>query len=416
MNFGLIARSPLRLPAYRRLWLGLVISRLGDMFTVIALLWFVLDLTGSATALSLLLLCFSLPALLSSPLLGWLLDHYQPRDIMLLDNLARALVIGAIPLVYWLGGLTLWAMYALALCAGALAPATSVGIRVIMPHLVPDNELEKANAWASASDQFAALAGPALAGLLVALLGGPPVMLIDAVSFLGMALLVWRLPDVIRTPAAESAASRRAWGGFDALLHLKPVRIITAMSAVFFFAYGPLEPALPLYSQEVLRAGAAGFGLLWTGFGAGALLGLLAIPWAIRYPRPGVTFAVIAVVWGVLLAPLMLITNLALAMLFLGLAGCAWAPYTTIETSLLQRLTPEQMRGQVFGARGTVMVAATPLGILAGGLLLEAWPAPIVIGFSALACIAAGVGGLLAPTLRRIRRAEVVLTEAAAPR
>ncbi len=103
LHFGLLARSPLRLPDYRRLWLGLVISRLGDMFTVIALLWFVLELTGSGTALSLLLLCFSLPALLTSPLLGWLLDHYQPRDIMLLDNLARALVIGAIPLLYWPG-------------------------------------------------------------------------------------------------------------------------------------------------------------------------------------------------------------------------------------------------------------------------------------------------------------------------
>src|SRR5687767_3547573 len=124
LHFGLLARSPLRLPDYRRLWLGLVISRLGDMFTVIALLWFVLELTGSGTALSLLLLCFSLPALLTSPLLGWLLDHYQPRDIMLLDNLARALVIGAIPLLYWLGGLTLWAMYVLALVAGALTPAT----------------------------------------------------------------------------------------------------------------------------------------------------------------------------------------------------------------------------------------------------------------------------------------------------
>ena len=145
MNIASITRSPLRLPAFRRLWLGLVISRLGDQFTVITLLWFVLDLTGSATALSVVLLCFSLPAIVTSPLLGRLLDRYQPREIMLLDNLARALVIGAIPVVYWFGGLTLWVLYGLALLAGALAPATSVGIGVILPHLGPDAELEQAN-------------------------------------------------------------------------------------------------------------------------------------------------------------------------------------------------------------------------------------------------------------------------------
>ena len=406
MNIASITQSPLRLPAFRRLWLGLVISRLGDQFTVIALLWFVLDLTGSGTALSLVLLCFSLPAILTSSLLGRLLDRYQPREIMLLDNLARGLVIGAIPVLYWFNGLTLWTLYGLALLAGALAPATSVGISVILPHLVPDAELEQANGWASVSVQFAALAGPALAGLLVAGLGGPPVMLIDAVSFWGMALLVRGMPTIARTPTVGAATNHRHWWGFGVLWGLKPMRIITVLSAVFFLAYGPLEPALPLYSRDVLRAGAAGYGFLWSGFGAGALLGLLAIPQAIRYPRPGVTFAVIAILWGVLLAPLVLLTNLPLAMLFLGLAGCAWAPYATIETSLVQRLTPAHLRGQVFGARGTVLVAATPLGVLVAGVLLEVLSAPVVIGLSALACMVAGVGGLLSPALRAITRGE----------
>ncbi len=404
MKVASLTQSPLRLPAFRRLWFGLVISRLGDQFTVIALLWFVLDLTGSGTALSVVLLCFSLPAIFTSPLLGRLLDRYQPRKIMLLDNLARGLVIGAIPVLYWLDGLTLWTLYGLALLAGALAPATSVGVGVILPHLVEDAELEQANGWASVSVQFAALAGPALAGLLIAGIGGPPVMLIDAVSFWGMAFLLCGLPPIARTPTVDAVTTHRHWWGFGVLLQLKPVRIITALSAVFFLAYGPLEPALPLYSRDVLRAGAAGYGLLWSGFGAGALLGLLAIPLAIRYPRPGVTFAVIAILWGLLLAPLVLLTNLPLAMLFLGLAGCAWAPYATVETSLVQRLTPAHLRGQVFGARGTVLVAATPLGVLIGGLLLAKLSAPAVIGISALACIVAGGGGLLSSTLRSITR------------
>ncbi len=397
-------KSPLRLPTFRYLWLGLVISRLGDQFTAIALLWFVLQLTGSGVALGLVILCFRLPGIVTSLLLGRLLDRHQPQVVMGVDNAARALIIGAIPALYWLDVLTMPMVYTLALLAGALAPATGVGVRVVLPYLVDGDELENANALVSVSEQFSYLAGPALAGLLVSLLGGPPVLLIDAATFALMAALLFVLPDVPRQRTITEAAERGRWLGFGTLLHLKTVRIITALSLVFFFAYGPLEPALPIYSQDTLRAGAAGYGLLWSAFGVGALLGLLTIPMVGKQPRPGVTFAAIAVLWGILLAPLTIATSLPLAMLFLGLAGAAWAPYTTIETSLLQRLVPEQLRGQVFGAQSTLLTAAAPLGAVLGGVLLDHLSAPAVIGISALACGTTGVIGLVSPTLRDVRR------------
>lgn len=405
LGLAKIARSPLRLPAFRSLWLGMVISRLGDQFAIIALLWFVLELTGSGTALALVLLCYSLPAIVTSPLLGRLLDRRQPRLVMVADNVGRALVIGAIPLLFWLGVLHLWMVYALVALAGALVPATGVGVRVVLPHLVPDAELEHANGLASVSEQFSYLAGPGLAGVLVAAFGGPAVLLIDVASFLVMAAFLAALPDVGRGRDAETPKRGRSLFGFGTLLGLKAPRVITVVSVVFFFSYGPLEPALPLYARDTLHAGAAAYGLLWTGFGAGALVGLLAIPFVGRRPRPGVVFATIAVLWGALLSPLVFLTSLPLAVLALGLAGCAWAPYSTVEISLLQRLVPERVRGEAFGARSTVMVAVAPLGVLAGGLLLGVLAAPAVIGVSALACIAAGAGGLLSPPLRAIRRA-----------
>ncbi len=404
MDSTWFARSPLRFSSFRRLWLGMVISRLGDQCTIIALLWFVLELTGSGAILGAILLCLSLPAILTSPLLGRWLDRQQPRRIIFITSLARALVIGAIPALYWRDLLTLGAIYPLAVLAGALSPATTVGIRVVLPHLVPDAELERANGWLSASGQFSYLLGPALAGFLVATLHGPGAMLLDAASFVVLAGLVRAVPDIARTPPTVAAGERHAWLGFGALLALRPVRIITAMTAVFFFAYGPLEPALPLYSRDVLGVGAAGYGLLWTGYGVGALLGLLAIPLVARRPRPGVAFATIAVLWGLLLAPLAFLTALPLAMLSIGLAACAWAPYTIVETSLLQRLAPPHQRGQIFGARETVTVAVVPLGVLAGGVLLGVFSASVVIGVSALACIIVGIGGLLSPTLRSITR------------
>src|SRR5579863_9743295 len=165
------------------------VSYIGDQFTSIALLWFVLQLTGSGVAIGLVLLCFQLPGMLTGPLLGALLDRWQPRLVMALDNGLRALLIGAIPALALLGVLHYWQICVLALLAGALSPATGAGVRVIVPHLVADAALERANALDSTSLQFAALLGPALAGLVVTQIGGPYALLVDALSFLVMALL-----------------------------------------------------------------------------------------------------------------------------------------------------------------------------------------------------------------------------------
>jgi len=121
--------APLRHPAFQRLWLGLSISYLGDQFTIIALLWFVLQLTGSGAAVGLVILCFDLPGVVTGAILGRLLDRYQPRLVMGLDNLARAALIAAIPTLYALGSLQPWHVFVLALLAGALSPATTAGVR-----------------------------------------------------------------------------------------------------------------------------------------------------------------------------------------------------------------------------------------------------------------------------------------------
>ena len=404
--------------AFRRLWLGLSISYLGDQFTIIALLWFVLQLTGSGAAVGLVILCFDLPGVVTGAILGRLLDRYQPRLVMGFDNLARAALIAAIPTLYALGSLRLWQVFALALLAGALSPATTAGVRVFVPHLVDDAALDRANALTGTSLQFSYLAGPLAAGFAVARWGGPSALFLDAASFLLMGLLVMTLPTIAREPhpAQPGAASRQParkgrapFGGllresFGALFRLRHVPALTLLSLVFFFSYGPLEAALPVYSSQTLHTNADGYGLLWTGFGAGAFAGVLTLTRLSHRWRPSIALPMIAVLWGALLCPLFFIRQLPLAMLFLAVAGASWAPYTPMETTLLQRLVPAGIRGQVFGARHSLVVAAAPLGAALGGLLLEYLPAPLVIAISGVACILAGLGGLVSPSLRGLQR------------
>ena len=396
--------APLRHPAFQRLWLGLSISYLGDQFTIIALLWFVLQWTGSGTAVGLVILCFDLPGVVTGAILGHLLDRYQPRLVMGFDNLARAALIAAIPTLYALGSLQLWHVFVLALLAGALSPATTAGVQALVPHLMDDAALDRANALTATSAQFSYLAGPVAAGFAVARLGGPWALFIDSASFLVMGLLVLTLPKITREPRVEQHAAANRWLGFGALFSLRYVPALTLLSLVFFFSYGPLEAALPVYSGQTLHANADGYGLLWTGFGVGSFAGVLTLTKLSRRWAPSIALPTTAVLWGALLCPLFFIRQFPLAMLFLGVAGASWGPYTPMETSLLQRLVPAETRGQVFGARHSLVVAAAPLGAAFGGVLLQYLTAPQVIAISGLACILAGLGGLASPSLRQLQR------------
>jgi len=397
----------------RRLAAGRLLSRTGDQLTTIALLWFVLDLTGSGAAVGLVLLCAGLPPVVTGPLLGWVLDRWPVRRVMVADNLLRAVLVGAIPALHWLGHLDLPVLCGLSVAAGALVPATDVGVRVVLPRLVDEDELEHANALLSIGDQVSALVGPACGGLLVGLVGAPPVLLLDAVSFLAMAALVHplpdpRLPDLSRPdrplpdpPATEAPRPAAAGPGMREALGDPAVRVVLTVTLLYFLAYGPLEPALPVYSRDVLDAGAGGYGLLWSAFGAGALLGLATVPLVGRL-RPGVALAGNALAWGTALLPLLIVTGIAPAMLTLAVGGLIWAPYVTLESSLLQRLVPAHLLGRVFGVRRAVSAAAVPLGAAGGGLLLDHVPSTMVIGASAVTCILAGAAALCVPALHRL--------------
>lgn len=403
---GAVTASPLEHPAFRHLWVGLTISRMGDALTVVALTWFVLQLTGSGLAIGLLVLCFQLPAMISSPLLGKLLDRFQPRVIMGFDNFWRAALIAAIPLLYWSGSLRLWMVYGLALCAGLLAPATEVGTRVVIPRLVPWKELERANALSSISWDAATLVGPALAGFLVFYINAPAVLLLDAATFVFMGMMAISLPRFAQARIGElGSQGKRSLLGFGTIINTRSVLWLTILTLLFLFAQGLAEIAIPLYSQRTLGAGSVGYGLLMSAFGLGSLLalGLLSQRWVGR-ERQGITLALILFFSGLLLLPLLLVRSLPVAIVVMALAGCAAAPFYVVEQTLTQRLVPEQVRGHVFGARGALNVAGYPLGGAVGGVLLGALAAPLVLGIPALLCIALAGACLISPTMRGLRR------------
>jgi MFS family permease len=386
---------------FRRAWFGTLISAFGDQLTWIALTWFVLERSGSGAAVGAVLLCFALPAAVTGPLLGRLLDRYQPRTIMIADNVARAVIVAAIPALAFVGALQLWMIFVLAALAGALAPATQIGVRVLAPHLVQIEELEAANGALAWTMQLPTVLAPALAGVIVAAWGAPAALLLDAASFLVMAWALRVAPDLQRTSLVTHTASTRS-SPLRTLRDYPAVAIVTLLSLVFFFTYGPLEASLPVYAKERLGVDAQGFGLLWSALGVGALIGSLGVPWLARRKRLGVVLAFITIGWGVVQFSVGLSASLPLALVCMFIGGVIWGPYLALETSLVQRIVPPERHGQVFGARLAITTPAAPLGTAVGGAMLTIMPANFVIIGSGLLCVLAGLVAVASPALNRV--------------
>jgi predicted MFS family arabinose efflux permease len=147
------------------------------------------------------------------------------------------------------------------------------------------------------------------------------------------------------------------------------------------------------------------YGLLLSAFGMGSVLGLILMHrFLAERDRPGLSLALIMILFGILVSPLAFLKNFFIVVLCLIAAGIVAAPFFPIEQTAVQRLVPIGLRGEVFGARGSLGISGYPFGGAMGGLLLDYFSAPMVIGLSALSCITSGFMGLLSPTLRSLTR------------
>jgi predicted MFS family arabinose efflux permease len=269
--------------------------------------------------------------------------------------------------------------------------------------VVPDDELDSANALVFSTLQWATLIGPGLAGLVTSRFGAPVALLIDALSFGAMALLI-ATTNTYPNPRRAGDARVPYLRGFQTLWAQKPVRYLTMLLFVLALSYFPLEPALPLFTERTLRADADAYGLIWVGFGIGAALSFALINPLSKLKYSGVIAALIAIAWGISIFPVLVVRDLPVIMALFAFGGLAWGPYIPLESSILQRLIPADQMGEVFGARSAIINLTNPLGVLLGGALLGVLPPEVVIAGSAAGCILAGLFALLSGDLRAVRR------------
>jgi MFS family permease len=392
--------SLLRNRAFATLWAGSTASAVGDSMTWVALVWLAFE-RGGARTVSGLVVAATAPVLVGGLASGLALDRFDRRSVLVAVNLTLAGAVAAVPA--WslaAGAPPTWLLFAVAALHGFLKIANWAGIPALIPALVPRAELNTANAMESVSFGIADVAGPAVAGALIAVASAELVLGLDALTyavFLGCLLgLRGRLP---RAHAEPDRGERGLRPALRFLRRTPPVLATTLMFMAFNVGEGMLLVLLPVYASSVLAGGAASYGLLVSAFSFAVLAGSLVVGAVGRRGRLGRSIALVQALAGASFLTLALAPGLLGAIAGLLLAGLLVSPLTIWAQTLRMQLIPENLRGRAFGLLRTLMQATPPVGgLLAGVLLAGPGLATTVLVMSTVMAVP-GLIGLVSPAL-----------------
>lgn len=391
----------LRVRDFRLLWLGQTVSQLGNQLNTIALSWIVLRETGSSAAMAGVCLAQVLPNALFGWVAGLAVDRFDRRRLMLACSVIRGLLVIALPLSLSAGPPPLALVYGVTFAISTFTLVFYASEKTVIPSLVPAALLTEANAWAEMTSQIAGLAGPVIAGLLVARLPSPTAVLwLDAAGFAASALalsqLHFRDDAGNRTPTPH--LREEALAGLHFLVGTPFICALCITAAIGNLVAGPYAVVFPVLSERALETGSVGFGWLMGGFGGGMLAGSLAAP-AVRRRLADVTIiyggmaGVGAGFIGVAAAP-----SLPVAVMGAIVAGLGITPGNAVTMTLVQQITPPHLQGRVFSTLFALVGVATPLGIaLAAPLLVRLGPRGLMLAMGIATIALAGFGRIMLP-------------------
>ena len=380
---------PLRIRDFRLLFAGETVSVLGDQFHFVALAWLALQLTGSGLALGTVLMTAAIPRAVFMLVGGAFSDRFSPRDLMLASNAIRAVVVGVLAALVLSGRAELWHLYAFAGIFGVVDAFFCPALSTIVPMIVPERQLAPANALVQGAQQIMGLVGPALAGVMIALVQTGPAFAIDAVSFAVAAFALLLITGGRRhtDPATDrdrpSVLSTIA-GGVRAAWADPAVRSMVVLIAAFNFAFtGPISVGLAFLADHRFEGGSAAFGLLFSAFGGGAVLGAIVAGSISRLRHLGAIFMAIAVALGIGLALIGVAPSLPVALGIIAVMGVLIGFINVQAIAWLQSRVPEDLRGRVMSLVTLGSVGLAPVSLAIAGALID-------LGAVTLAFVGAG--------------------------
>lgn len=396
-TFRSLAHRPFRL-----FFGGQLVSQVGNWLTLVAQGLFVLSLTGSGTALGLLVGAQFAPVLVLGAWAGLVADRSDKRRLLLVVqsvSMAQSLALAALA---FHGSPPLWLLYLVAAVGGVTMAFDNPARRSFVVELVPEADVPNAVSLNSAMMTSSRVLGPALAGALIATAGFGWAFLVDGLSYVAVLVSLWRISTGdVRRPPVTPRGRGQVRAGIRYVRSLPELWIPLAMMAVVGTLSFNLQVVVPLLVTRDLGGSTAQFTAVFSVISVGSLLGALAAARRTEVALPLVGWS--AVAFGASLALLALVPSAALAFPA-GLAvGLASITFLTSSTALVQLRADPTMRGRVLALQAMVFLGSTPIGGPLVGWVAERAGSRWSIALGAVAGVAAGAWGVAMARRHRVR-------------
>jgi MFS family permease len=392
----------LRQRNFSLLWFGQFISIIGDWVLFIALPFYTYSLTGSVLATGAMFMISTLPRLFLGSLAGTFVDRWDRKRTMIVADLLRVLTTLILLIVHTREGL--WLIYISAFLESVFSQFFYPAKSAIIPLLVDEIELLKANSLNGLSDALTRLLGSGLGGVLMGWLGFTSVVLLDAGSFLLSALMLTfiimpRRPDV-QPSDMQSSAMKGVMGMWrDWVAGLRLVRqerlllVLFLILGVALLGDSMITVLIVPLVKELMGGGSQLLGWLMMAQGAGGLIGGLLVGQIGNRISSRRLAALGLVVTGTVILAIISFPRSLLALLFMLVAGIAASAWLISSETLLQLGVSDQFRGRIFGTLGTTSALASLVGMGLAGTFTD------LIGLVPILSISGGlyiVSGLMA--------------------
>lgn len=395
VGFTVTTKTPRnRRPLYA-LYVANGVSVTGNIMAMVAIPWFVLVTTGSASKTGVVAFFTVLPTVLASFFGGAMVDRLGYRSMSVISDFASAVTMALIPLIHVLAGIEFYQLVILVFLGALLDAPGTTARRSILPDLARPAamKLERATSINESIQRGSSMAGAPLAGVLIALFSAPTVLWLNAASFVVSAGLI-----LFAVPRAGAAAKDEGEGylaelvaGLHFIMTDRLMRTVIIIVMITNFLDAPLFAIfMPVYARDVLNSSVA-LGIIIGVFGAFAVLGALFFG-AVghRLPRRA-TFVTGFLVVGGGIVTFALLPPLWVVVPVMAIAGFAAGPINPLLMTLSYERIPEEMRGRVFGAATAGSFAAIPAGMLLAGYAVEWFGLATVLAAVAVSYVAVGI-------------------------
>ena len=367
--------------SFRRLWLGQIVSQLGDWLDYVALVTLLLALTHSGTAVAGMLVARFLPTFFASPIAGVAVDRLDRKRIMVTADLIRAVLVPGLLLVHRPD--QVWLAYAIVASVVSMTAFFEPARTASIANVTTPEELLTANALGAITWSVSLAAGAGIGGFLMAIAGSRVAFVLDASSF---AISAWLISGITLPPRERPTAAHI---GLPALLGVTdlvdgarylrrhpPVAALVVVKAGWSLAAGGLILLHTIFGARIYPiwgSAAAGIGLLATTRGVGTALGPV-VARRLGGETPGAMARAIGIgflIAGVLYLGFATVTTLPAALLTLAAAHMGGSTVWVFSTTLLQRKVPDAFRGRVFAAELALLTLGFTISSLVAGWALD---------------------------------------------